>query len=271
MATGDLLTLATLALAILVATPLLGGYIHRVMEGQRTFLSPVLRPVERAVYRDLRHRRDGRAGLEGLHDLRPGHGLRRHRRRLRDPPSPGRPAAEPGRECGPVARPRLQHVRQLRDEHELAELLGRDGRQLPHPGGGPRRAQLHLRGDRPGRRHRPHPRPHPPEREDARQLLGRPDPRESSTSCCRSRSSAPCVLVWQGVPQTLERPAGRDHAPGRPADDRPRPDRLPGVDQGAGQQRRRLPQRQLGAPLREPHAADELAGDVRDPRSAPSA
>ena len=51
MATGDFLTLATVALAILIVTPLLGGYIYRVMEGQRTFLSPVLRPVERAVYR----------------------------------------------------------------------------------------------------------------------------------------------------------------------------------------------------------------------------
>jgi K+-transporting ATPase ATPase A chain len=51
MSTSDFLTLGTLALAILIVTPLLGGYIYRVMEGQRVFLSPVLRPVERAVYR----------------------------------------------------------------------------------------------------------------------------------------------------------------------------------------------------------------------------
>jgi len=51
---SEFLTLATLAVAILVVTPLLGGYIHRVMEGQRVFLSPVLRPVERAVYRVCR-------------------------------------------------------------------------------------------------------------------------------------------------------------------------------------------------------------------------
>ena len=51
MGTGDFLTLATLALAILIATPIFGSYIFRVMEGQRVFLSPVLRPVERAVYR----------------------------------------------------------------------------------------------------------------------------------------------------------------------------------------------------------------------------
>ena len=51
MPLADVLTLATIAIAILVVTPILGGYIHRVMEGQRTVLSPVLRPVERAVYR----------------------------------------------------------------------------------------------------------------------------------------------------------------------------------------------------------------------------
>src|SRR5215831_10295711 len=38
--------------AIIVAiTPLLGAYITRVFNGERTFLSPVLRPVEAAIYR----------------------------------------------------------------------------------------------------------------------------------------------------------------------------------------------------------------------------
>jgi K+-transporting ATPase ATPase A chain len=51
MSTSDFLTLGVLALAVLIVTPLLGGYIYRVMEGQRVFLSPVLRPIERVVYR----------------------------------------------------------------------------------------------------------------------------------------------------------------------------------------------------------------------------
>ena len=51
MALGDFLTLAALAAAILIATPIFGGYIYRVMEGQRVFLSPVIRPLERAVYK----------------------------------------------------------------------------------------------------------------------------------------------------------------------------------------------------------------------------
>ena len=51
MAINDFLTLATLALAVLIVTPFLGRYIHRVMEGERVFLSPVVRPVERLIYR----------------------------------------------------------------------------------------------------------------------------------------------------------------------------------------------------------------------------
>jgi potassium-transporting ATPase potassium-binding subunit len=51
MAPGDLLTLGTLALAVLLATPFLGRYIHRVMEGERVFLSPIVRPIERGIYR----------------------------------------------------------------------------------------------------------------------------------------------------------------------------------------------------------------------------
>jgi potassium-transporting ATPase potassium-binding subunit len=47
----NLVTLISIAFAIVVVTPLLGTYIARVMEGERTFLSPVLRPIERAVYR----------------------------------------------------------------------------------------------------------------------------------------------------------------------------------------------------------------------------
>jgi K+-transporting ATPase ATPase A chain len=39
-------------LAILVAlTPVMGGYMKRVFSGERTFLDPLLRPVERGIYR----------------------------------------------------------------------------------------------------------------------------------------------------------------------------------------------------------------------------
>ena len=71
MAISDFLTLATLALAILIVTPFLGRYIHRVMEGERVFLSPVLRPVERFIYRVCGIDETVRAGLEGLRRLGP--------------------------------------------------------------------------------------------------------------------------------------------------------------------------------------------------------
>ena len=51
MAVNDLLSFLALIVAIVVVTPFVGGYIHRVMEGERVFLSPVVRPVERLVYR----------------------------------------------------------------------------------------------------------------------------------------------------------------------------------------------------------------------------
>jgi K+-transporting ATPase ATPase A chain len=51
MPVNDLLLLVVFGVAILVITPVLGTYIARVMEGERMFLSPVLRPVERTVYR----------------------------------------------------------------------------------------------------------------------------------------------------------------------------------------------------------------------------
>ena len=51
MSTGDFLTLATIAAAVFLITPFLGRYIHNVMEGERVILSPVVRPIERAIYR----------------------------------------------------------------------------------------------------------------------------------------------------------------------------------------------------------------------------
>ena len=119
--------------------------------------------------------------------------------------------------------------------------------------GGPRRPQLHLGRDRAspiaialirGLTRR--------SADDHRQLLGRPDARRSCTSCCRSRSSARSSSSGRASRRRCDGPRTRHDPRGRPADDRPRPDRVPGVDQGAGQQRRRLPQRQLGPSVREP-------------------
>ena len=50
---GLLQAISLFAVAILLARPL-GGYIAHVMEGDRVILSPVLRPVERGIYKILR-------------------------------------------------------------------------------------------------------------------------------------------------------------------------------------------------------------------------
>jgi K+-transporting ATPase ATPase A chain len=51
LALPDLTLLLSVAVAVLIVTPFLGRYMAAVMEGQRSLLSPLLRPVERAVYR----------------------------------------------------------------------------------------------------------------------------------------------------------------------------------------------------------------------------
>ena len=42
---------------ILVLVKPLGGYMTRVFNGERTFLSPVLVPIERGLYAHCRHQR----------------------------------------------------------------------------------------------------------------------------------------------------------------------------------------------------------------------
>jgi len=50
---GLLQAISLFAVAILLSWPL-GSYMRKVMEGERVFLSPVLRPVERGIYKILR-------------------------------------------------------------------------------------------------------------------------------------------------------------------------------------------------------------------------
>ena len=49
-----MLTAVSLFAAVLLITPFLGRYMFHVFEGRRVILSPVLRPVERAVYKVAR-------------------------------------------------------------------------------------------------------------------------------------------------------------------------------------------------------------------------
>ena len=160
------------------------------MEGERTFLSPLSgrwserSTASRGIDETAEQSWKGYAvSVLSWHSSRSSSGTRA--------PASGRPAPQSGRRHCPVPGPRLQHVGQLRDQHELAELRGRDRRELPHPDAvlavrnftsaatGLAVAIALLRGLT--RR----------TSGDDRELLGRHDPRDPATSCCRSRSSSP--------------------------------------------------------------------------------
>ena len=114
-----------------------------------------------------------------------------------------RPAAQPGRDGRGVAGPVVEHRRQLRHQHELAELRRRDDDELPHADGRARRAELRLRRVGHGRHGRAHPR-----------HLAQDDARRSATSGSISTRSTLYILlplsivlalvfVSQGVVQTF--------------------------------------------------------------------
>ncbi|HTR02376.1 MAG TPA: potassium-transporting ATPase subunit KdpA [Thermoanaerobaculia bacterium] len=51
MTTINLVEIAAYVAILVALTPLLGGYMKRVFSGEKTFLDPILRPVERGIYR----------------------------------------------------------------------------------------------------------------------------------------------------------------------------------------------------------------------------
>ena len=134
-----------LFLGVLTAlAPLLGGYMARVYQNERVFLTPVLAPVERLTYRLLRvnpnRQQDWKAygrtvvvfslmfwlalylilRTQGIHPFNPE-----------------------GFNAGPVG-PELQHDVVVRHQHELAVLRRRDDALLLLADGRPGRAELRL-------------------------------------------------------------------------------------------------------------------------------
>ena len=140
----------------------------------------------------------------------------------------------------------------------------------PDPDGRAHGAELRLGRRRHGGRRGDHPRHRPARPAHARQLLGRPHPHDAARCCCRCRSSSPSLLSLGGVVQNFT--GYTDATPldprrrrrGQPVDPR-RPGRQPGRHQAARHERRRLLQRQLGPPVREPDRHHQLHRDVGDP------
>ena len=132
-----------------------------------------------------RHEGGAGAGLEAVC----GHGARLHGRLRRPPlrpaPTPGAPAAQPGRPRRRQPVGRDEHDRQLRHEHELAVLRRRVHDVVPEPDGRARGAELRLGGARHGRARCGDPRLRAPVGEHRRATSGSTSTGRSSTSSCR--------------------------------------------------------------------------------------
>ena len=144
----------------------------RVYSGQRTFLHPVLAPVERLFYRAAAVKPDAEMtwktyavamlvfnllGLLAVYALQRLQGI-----------LPLNPQGLARGGAGLV----LQHRGQLRHQHQLAGLRRRNDDELPHADAGADRAELRLGGHGHGRADRSDARDRPPHGADDRQFLG---------------------------------------------------------------------------------------------------
>ena len=193
------LQLALYVGALLLITKPMGLYLMRVLDAKgRTWLDPLVRPVERLTYRlcgiDPDLEQDWKAyTISMLLFSLVGHAVHLLHPALPGPPAPAG-AAQSAEAAGPDPAPGLQHRRQLHDQHQLAELHRRGDHVVFLPDGGAGDPQFHLRGDRDrdrggaGARHRP------PHRAHDGQLLGRYGARLPTT--CWSRSAWSSRSSW---------------------------------------------------------------------------
>ena len=183
---------------IFAITPLLGGYMAKVWRGGKAPGDRVFAPVERGIYRLCGIDPESEQRWTTLHVLaaRVQRDLAPVRVRVRAPAVA--PAVQPRPPRGGAPRPRVEHRRQLRHQHELAELRRRVDDEPPHADGRARGAELRVGRRRPRGDGRADPRPHPPPEEHDRQLLGRPHPHDAAhpppdrvrrrASCSRARA-----------------------------------------------------------------------------------
>ena len=264
---GILQILVFFGLILLVTKPV-GLFMSRLFQGERTFLHPVLRPIEALVYKLCGVREDQEqrwtqyaASLLSfsLFSFLFVYALQRLQ---------GLPAAQSAgvRSRPGASRPGVQHRHQLHDEHELAGVQRRIDDELPRPDGRAGRAELRLRGRRHRGGHRADSRLCAAGDRPDRELLGRPDPRDALRADSDRPRRGPRLLLagrHPELPSVHRRQDGRR----RDADHRAGARRVAGSHQAARHERRRLLQRQLGAPLRESDAAHEPRADPADLRA----
>ena len=205
MTANGLLQIAIFCAIVAALAVPLGIYMARVFAGERTFLSPVLRPGrERAIYwasgvdaQKEQHWLTYAVAMLLFHlfCFASLYAMLRLQFYL-----PFNPQGMTGVSLGPGA----QHGDQLHDQHQLAELRRRDHAQLLHPDGRAHGPQLRLGCGRHRHGHRAHPRLRAAVGADRRQLLGRSDARDALHVCCRSRSWSASPLSGMGMPQNLD-------------------------------------------------------------------
>ena len=167
--------IASSSLVLTALVPLVGGYIASVFQGERVFLSPVIGPIERFIYRVLRVRPDDGQDWKAYarsRRLQPA----LLARALPDPAHPEHPAVQPeGFDSGPWNLSFNTDLL-LRHQHQLAVLRRRDDALLLLADGRADGAELRLRRGRDRGARRGDPRLRRPLRQLARQLLVGPGP-----------------------------------------------------------------------------------------------
>ncbi len=260
------LQIALFCAVVLALVKPLGLYMTRVFTGASTPLSPVLRPIEPASTPrriDERHEQHWLTYAGAMLVFHAAgfvllYGILRLQNLL-----PFNPADQS------AVAPDLafKHRRELRHQHQLAELRRREHPLLPLPDAGADAPELPLGGDR----HRARRGADPGFRPASARTVG--SFWVDLTRCTLYVLLPLCIvytlfLVWQGVRRRW-RPTPR-RRPGRgQADHRPRPGGEPGGDQDARHQWRRLLQRQCRPPVREPDRVVEPHPDGVDLRTRP--
>ena len=258
------LQLAALGLALLIAARVLGTYIARVYSDRplpedRVF-APLERPIDPLTGVDSRSEQRWTAYARSVLAFSAVSVLGLYALQRVQGPLP----LEPDRRRGGPPRARVQHGGQLRHEHELADVRRRVDDEPPHADGRARRCRTSCR-PRPAWPWRsPHPRARPAAQRRRSATSGSTSRARPLASCCRSSFVLALVLVEPGRrPEPRTASTRVAHARGR------RRSRSPGARSPARRrsrsrhERRRVLQRELGAPVREPDAVHEPPRDLR--------
>ena len=177
----------------------------RVFNRERTWLDPVLRPIERLIYRRPASTRRARCAgpstpsamlLFSVVSMLVLYVMQRVQQWL-----PWNPQGFAAVRAGPG----VQHRRVVHDQHELAGLQRRVDDELFHADGRARVPQLRVGGGRHRAGDRVHPRHRAEGEGHARQLLGRPGARLALGAAADLPSSARCSSCRRASSRTCGR------------------------------------------------------------------